>query len=147
MNLLLASVLVLVLLCGCLPPGVEPKSYKATPNRGSGISIGGSSSNSNSNGSEGGRGSSSSSSRTAATNTRNQLNVGLLVPHTNFGRRDYLRSINTAVMGLQKGRGPKLTFLKDHEFQTSNIHFDMMSLTPSPTGKAPVPSRRLKVAV
>lgn len=64
-----------------------------------------------------------------------QLNIGLLVPHTNFGRREYLRSINSAVQGLQKGRGAKLTFLKDHEFQTSNIHFDMMSLTPSPTGK------------
>nr|XP_040240394.1 glutamate receptor ionotropic, NMDA 2B isoform X1 [Anopheles coluzzii] len=62
-----------------------------------------------------------------------QLNIGLLVPHTNFGRREYLRSINSAVQGLQKGRGAKLTFLKDHEFQTSNIHFDMMSLTPSPT--------------
>uniref|UniRef100_A0A4Y0BI77 ANF_receptor domain-containing protein n=1 Tax=Anopheles funestus TaxID=62324 RepID=A0A4Y0BI77_ANOFN len=62
-----------------------------------------------------------------------QLNIGLLVPHTNFGRREYLRSINSAVQGLQKGRGSKLTFLKDHEFQTSNIHFDMMSLTPSPT--------------
>ena len=64
----------------------------------------------------------------------NQLNIGLIAPHTNFGRREYLRAINLAVQSLQKGRGLKLTFLKDHEFTTANIHFDMMSLTPSPTG-------------
>ncbi|XP_058827198.1 glutamate receptor ionotropic, NMDA 2B [Topomyia yanbarensis] len=139
MNLLLASV---TLLLGCLITGVEVKSYKTTTNRGSGISIGGSSSSgSNKSNSETGRGSGSSSSGSSSgsgsglgsTRHKLQLNVGLLVPHTNFGRRDYLRSISTAVLGLQKGRGPKLTFLKDHEFQTSNIHFDMMSLTPSPT--------------
>lgn len=131
MNLLVASVL---LLFGCLISGVELKSYKATTNRGSGISIGGSSSKGATDSKSSG-GSGTTSGATTTRVTRNQLNVGLLVPHTNFGRRDYLRSINTAVMGLQKGRGPKLTFLKDHEFQTSNIHFDMMSLTPSPTGR------------
>lgn len=63
-----------------------------------------------------------------------QLNIGLIAPHTNFGKREYLRAINSAVQVLQKVRGTKLTFLKTHQFASSNIHFDMMSLTPSPTG-------------
>lgn len=67
---------------------------------------------------------------------KNALNIGLIAPHTNFGKREYTRAINSAVLGLQKGRGQKLTFLKDHSFQSTNIHFGMMSLTPSPTGKA-----------
>lgn len=66
---------------------------------------------------------------------KEQLNIGLIAPHTNFGKREYLRSINNAVTGLTKTRGAKLTFLKDYSFEQKNIHFDMMSLTPSPTGK------------
>lgn len=65
---------------------------------------------------------------------KNALNIGLIAPHTNFGKREYTRAINSAVLGLQKGRGQKLTFLKDYSFQSTNIHFGMMSLTPSPTG-------------
>ncbi|XP_017872011.1 PREDICTED: glutamate receptor ionotropic, NMDA 2B isoform X2 [Drosophila arizonae] len=64
---------------------------------------------------------------------KEQLNIGLIAPHTNFGKREYLRSINNAVTGLTKTRGAKLTFLKDYSFEQKNIHFDMMSLTPSPT--------------
>lgn len=63
------------------------------------------------------------------------LHVGLIAPHTNFGKREYLRAINSAVNGLAKGRGTKLTFLANYDFTVQNVHFDMMSLTPSPTGK------------
>lgn len=76
--------------------------------------------------------SNSGAARTGAS-TSNQLNIGVIAPHTNFGKREYLRAINTAVVGLSKGRGQKLNFLKDNIFSQSNIHFDMMSLTPSPT--------------
>jgi len=75
-------------------------------------------------------------SKGAAAN-KEQLNIGLIAPHTNFGKREYLRSINNAVTGLTKTRGAKLTFLKDYSFEQKNIHFDMMSLTPSPTGECP----------
>ncbi|XP_017062954.1 glutamate receptor ionotropic, NMDA 2B isoform X2 [Drosophila eugracilis] len=74
----------------------------------------------------------SSLTKGAAAN-KEQLNIGLIAPHTNFGKREYLRSINNAVTGLTKTRGAKLTFLKDYSFEQKNIHFDMMSLTPSPT--------------
>lgn len=48
------------------------------------------------------------------------------------GKREYLRAINSAVTGLGK-RGQKLTFLKDHEFNPANIHFESITLNPSPT--------------
>lgn len=72
--------------------------------------------------------------KTSSAN-KEQLYIGLIAPHTNFGKRDYLRAIHTAVSGLNRTRGAKLTFLKDYQFEPRNIRFDMMSLTPSPTGK------------
>lgn len=69
----------------------------------------------------------------AKSQQNGQLNIGLIAPHTNFGKREYTRAINSAVLGLQKVRGQKLTFLKEHDFQPANIHFGMMTLTPSPT--------------
>lgn len=66
---------------------------------------------------------------------KEQLYIGLIAPHTNFGKREYLRAIHTAVSGLNRTRGAKLTFFKDYQFEPRNIRFDMMSLTPSPTGK------------
>ncbi|XP_059618480.1 glutamate receptor ionotropic, NMDA 2B [Phlebotomus argentipes] len=67
------------------------------------------------------------------SSSKDELNIGLIAPHTNFGKREYLRAVNSAVLALSKTRGQKLTFLKDYGFQPANIHFDMMSLTPSPT--------------
>ncbi|XP_046802065.1 glutamate receptor ionotropic, NMDA 2B isoform X2 [Lucilia cuprina] len=64
---------------------------------------------------------------------KEQLYIGLIAPHTNFGKREYLRAIHTAVSGLNRTRGAKLTFFKDYQFEPRNIRFDMMSLTPSPT--------------
>uniref|UniRef100_A0A1A9ULP2 Uncharacterized protein n=1 Tax=Glossina austeni TaxID=7395 RepID=A0A1A9ULP2_GLOAU len=69
----------------------------------------------------------------SSSSNREQLYIGLIAPHTNFGKREYLRAIHSAVSGLNKTRGAKLTFLKDYQFEPRNIRFDMMSLTPSPT--------------
>ena len=44
-----------------------------------------------------------------------------------------MRAINLAVVGLSKTRSTKLTFLKDYEFTTTNIHFESLTLNPSPT--------------
>lgn len=73
--------------------------------------------------------------KSRASKAKQPLHVGLIAPHTNFGKREYLRAINSAVNGLAKGRGTKLTFLANYDFTVANVHFDMMSLTPSPTGK------------
>lgn len=67
--------------------------------------------------------------------TKSTMNVGLLLPYTNFGVREYTKAINNAVAGLhksQKQRRPE--WLKKYTFSTANVHSDMMKLTPSPTG-------------
>jgi hypothetical protein len=63
------------------------------------------------------------------------LNIGLILPHTNFGVRDYIRAIKGAVEKLTKSRGPKLHFLNKFEFTPNQVHSVMMTLTPSPTGE------------
>lgn len=65
---------------------------------------------------------------------KEQLNVGLIVPHTSFGAREYIRAINNAVSGLQRSRGPRLDWLKKYTFAPQNVHNVPMKLTPSPTG-------------
>lgn len=63
------------------------------------------------------------------------LNIGLIAPHTNFGKREYSRAINSAILSLSKMRGATKTGITNHTiFSAQNVHFDMMSLTPSPTG-------------
>lgn len=68
-------------------------------------------------------------------NTQQHFNIGLIVPHTNFGKREYQRAISSAVSSLQKMRDTKLPFLRDVEFSAKNVHFDMILLTPSPTSE------------
>lgn len=67
--------------------------------------------------------------------TQQHFNIGLIVPHTNFGKREYQRAITSAVLSLQKMRDTKLPFLRDVEFTAKNVHFDMILLTPSPTSE------------
>lgn len=67
--------------------------------------------------------------------TEQHFNIGLIVPHTNFGKREYQRAIGSAVQSLQKMRETKLPFLRDVDFSGKNVHFDMILLTPSPTSK------------
>lgn len=66
---------------------------------------------------------------------KEEFNIGLIAPHTNFGKREYLRAINSAIQTLNKMKGTKMKFLEEFSFSSANVHFDMMSLTPSPTSK------------
>jgi len=70
------------------------------------------------------------------------VTVGLILPHTSFGVREYIRSVKEAVEKLTKSRGPKLNFLKKYEFSPKQVHSVMMTLTPSPTGKYTIYSDR-----
>lgn len=72
------------------------------------------------------------SKQTEKDDQSQQFNIGLIVPHTNFGKREYQRAIGSAVATLQKMRDTKLPFLRDYEFTPKNVHFDMISLTPPP---------------
>ncbi|KAK0082487.1 hypothetical protein PV325_010302 [Microctonus aethiopoides] len=64
-----------------------------------------------------------------------RLNIGLIVPYTNFGAREYTKAINKAVANLHKAsRGlRKYTFLEHYQFTQHHIRNVMMELTPSPT--------------
>lgn len=69
-----------------------------------------------------------------------KLSVGLIVPHTSFGVREYTRAINKAVLNLHRGHGrtkgpTRFSFLDKYEFTSSQVNSTMMKLTPSPTGK------------
>lgn len=73
--------------------------------------------------------------RVQTSSSRESLNVGLLLPHTNFGVREYTRAINNAVSGLHRSQKQRrIEWLKKYSFSPLNVHTDMMKLTPSPTG-------------
>lgn len=65
------------------------------------------------------------------------LTVGLLVPHTNFGVREYIRAVNQAVGSLSRSRTMtrKFDFMKKYNFTQANVHSAFMTLTPAPKGK------------
>lgn len=66
------------------------------------------------------------------------LNVGMLVPKTSFGVRGYLRAINDALHSINKEYKKetiKTQFRKLYSFENNNVRYQMMSLTPSPTGR------------
>lgn len=73
-------------------------------------------------------------SHASSKSSSTSLNIGLIVPKTNFGVREYIRAVNTAVGSLHRGRGTKLNFLKQYGLTPKNVNFVMFSLTPSPTG-------------
>lgn len=64
---------------------------------------------------------------------KSNLTVALILPKTSFGKRGYTRAINDALHSLQKTRGPKFEFF--NTYGPLQVRNEMMSLTPSPTGK------------
>ncbi|KAE8739464.1 hypothetical protein FOCC_FOCC015040 [Frankliniella occidentalis] len=71
---------------------------------------------------------------TAAPAPPRNLTIGLLVPHTNFGVREYIRAVNQAVGGLSRARGMsrRFDFMRKYNFTAANVHSTLMMLTPSP---------------
>lgn len=65
------------------------------------------------------------------------LNVGMLVPKTNFGVRGYYRAINDAMREISKAnkKNHTIRYSKMYDFGSQNVRSLMMSLTPSPTGQ------------
>lgn len=96
-----------------------------------------------------GWGSTSSESKLASrrrNGTSPEMTIGLIVPHTNFGRREYTKAVNRTVGALRKsyyGRSKvqsKLySFLDKYNFTQHSVQLSMMRLTPSPTGKVQQP--------
>ncbi|KAI5697080.1 hypothetical protein M8J75_004828 [Diaphorina citri] len=61
-----------------------------------------------------------------------KLHLGLVVPHTSFGKREYTKAYKSALDELKRSNKVKFNFFKSHEI---SVHMAMNSLTPSPTGK------------
>lgn len=83
----------------------------------------------------GSSGGSGASGATGSSSTNEQLNIGLLAPHTTFGKREYSKAFTSAIVNLQKMRNTTLGFLHEYEFKTTNVLFNMIPLTPSPISK------------
>ncbi|XP_060833233.1 glutamate receptor ionotropic, NMDA 2B isoform X8 [Bombus pascuorum] len=69
-----------------------------------------------------------------------KMSIGLVVPHTNFGVREYTKAVNRTVGFLRKGgklRGQNKhsgsSFLDKYDFTQHSVRLSMMTLTPSPT--------------
>ncbi|XP_015431881.1 PREDICTED: glutamate receptor ionotropic, NMDA 2B-like, partial [Dufourea novaeangliae] len=65
-----------------------------------------------------------------------ELTIGLIVPHTNFGAREYTKAVNRVVGNLHKEHAKDqtmFTFLDKYDFKQDQVKLTMMTLTPSPT--------------
>lgn len=73
--------------------------------------------------------------RVAMAEVKNKtLTIAIILPHTNFGVREYKRVTNAAINNLHRGRGQRFEFLKKYQFGSEQVKSTMMTLTPSPTG-------------
>jgi predicted RNA-binding protein with EMAP domain len=63
---------------------------------------------------------------------RSNITVALILPKIHFGKRNYQKAVNDALFALQKSKNTKFKFLHTHG--QVQVHSEMLSLTPSPTG-------------
>ena len=63
---------------------------------------------------------------------RPALNVGLIVPFSNFLKKQYEKSVGAAVSGIKK---KKFSWSYIYNMDEYTIHTEMMSINPSPTGE------------
>ncbi|KAF0772573.1 glutamate receptor ionotropic, NMDA 2B isoform X3 [Aphis craccivora] len=97
----------------------------------------------------GGGGSSHRWPNAAGRRTEMDLNVGLLMPKTSFKVRGYLRAIHDAIQVINKAYKKNRTtnFSKIYDFEERNVRSQMMSLTPSPTGRPQIHNTTLITTV
>lgn len=67
------------------------------------------------------------------------MTIGLIVPHTNFGVRNYTKAVNVTVGSLHKDHArmkdqTRFNFLDKYNFTQHAVRLTMMKLAPSPTG-------------
>ena len=62
-----------------------------------------------------------------------QIGAGLIVPHSTFRVRDYLKAKQTAMRDLIKEGRP---FLSTFRLSAEDVHLTMLPLHPSPTREA-----------
>ena len=59
------------------------------------------------------------------------LNIGLIVPFSNFLKKNYDKNIGSAVLSIKKR---KYKWASRYFLTDSQVHVEMMSINPSPTG-------------
>ena len=59
------------------------------------------------------------------------LNIGLIVPFSNFLKKNYDKNIGSAVLSIKKR---KYQWANRYFLTDSQVHVEMMSINPSPTG-------------
>ena len=59
------------------------------------------------------------------------LNVGLIVPFSNFLKKNYDKNIGAAVSNIKKN---KYMWSNTYSLSDAQVHLEMMSINPSPTG-------------
>ncbi len=74
---------------------------------------------------------SSGARRSRKFGRKTNYTVALILPKIVFGTRKYHKAVSDAIAALNKSRNPKFEFLADGQVQ---VHSEMISLTPSPTG-------------
>ena len=87
-----------------------------------------------------------SSTATRVSNGGDRINIGLYVPHTNFGAREYTRAIHSAIANLHKSanrsRSRPKSIINTH-FLVDSVHSILLELTPSPKGLHPLTFKAL----
>ena len=65
---------------------------------------------------------------------RQDVNVGVVLPHSTWRRREYFSNIKAAVYAIKK-LNKTFTFMKKYRLTTLGVHMDMLKLPASPTSK------------
>ena len=69
--------------------------------------------------------------------TKQELNVGVVLPYSSWRRREYLNHIRTTVNNIKKMRN-SFSFMQKYQLTTLGVHMDMLKLSASPTSKCGV---------
>ena len=70
------------------------------------------------------------------SNGGQEINLGLIVPHSIFKQKLYKKAVSQGLAQIQKSKRRKLTkFHKTFNFGHSQVHLNMMNVVPSPTGE------------
>ena len=65
-----------------------------------------------------------------------EINLGLIVPHSIYNEREYNKAVSKSLAELQKQKRKKFSkFVERFSFAHSQVHRIMMKVNPSPTGK------------
>ena len=68
------------------------------------------------------------------SNGGQEINLGLIVPHSTFKDREYNKAVSQSLAQLQDKRRRLTNFMKTFTFGHSQVHRIMMKVIPSPTG-------------